>query len=521
MTTKKSSTKPKVKSSAARIVQKSQIITEEDKRKQLKLLQQKEELINGLPHLYGFNLYQFQKEFIESVNRVNLVCAGNQIGKSSCNILKLITLATEPKLWPKFFPERRPIQFWLIGPTKDFLTTEYRTKYVPEFLPRGKFKDHPQYGWKEEIRNKHIWAIHFNTGVSVYMHTYEQDVHHLQGGTVDALFVDEEVPWTLMPELLMRISSTKGMFNASMTPTRGQEQWRQAFEETGEKEIFQGAFKRQVSVYDCLFHADGTPSTKWTEERINQLKNQLGTQHEIDLRIYGRFVAQEGLILSAFRRNLVQRPSAVPEEWSWWSGVDIGGGGGGSLPAIVFIAMRPDFQLGRVVKTWRGETEKIYTASDTLDKYVEMRDGLSMSGEFYDFAAKDFGTIAQRGGVPMQPADKSREIGFPLLNTLFKNSMLLIDDTPDNHLLVNEILSLRHEGNKKTAMDHLCDALRYGAVKIPWSFEGITGERIVPTQKQEITKKMLRTGRDYPVETDIWSSDEELEFYGDLMDPEF
>ena len=144
------------------------------------------------------------------------------------------------------------------------------------------------------------------------MHTYEQDVHHLQAGTVDAMFVDEEPPWELMPELLARLISTEGPFHAVMTPTKGQEQWRRAFEIKGEGEVFPGAFKQRVSVFDCLEDEHGNP-TKWNMTCINQLMNTLGTQQEIDLRIYGKFVAQQGLrvaVCIVTGKQLIIRSSA-------------------------------------------------------------------------------------------------------------------------------------------------------------------------------------------------------------------
>jgi phage terminase large subunit-like protein len=525
MNSPKSKSPKKIKSTNVQTVQRSKTYNEEELlRAKLALLEKEKELKEKLPHKYGFNLYKFQKEYVESTAKISLIVAGNQIGKSSCNIIKMITLATEPELWPKFFPHRRPIQFWFLMPTKDLITTEFRTKWVPEFLPKGEYKDHPQYGWKEEIRSKHLWALHFNTGVSIYMHTYEQDVFHLQAGTIDALFVDEEPPWDLMPELMMRTTATQGLtLQAVMTPTRGQEMWRRVFEVRGDGEIFPEAFKQQVSVYDCMQYADGRPSA-WTNERIQRLLNSLGTQQEIDLRIHGRFVAQDGLILSAFHRDKnVNRKEPIPSNWMYFSGVDLGGGGSGSLPAIVFIAVSPNFQSARVTEVWKGSSNKVYTASDVMDRYIEMRQGRPMIGQYYDFSSKDFGTISDRVGAGFEKADKSREVGFPMLNTLFKNQMLNIDENPDNHALITEILNLRHDSNKRSkyTQDHLCDALRYAAVKIPWNFEGITGEKIVIPQKRTPTHDELRRG-DFVEDTrEVWAIESDFNDFNDMSDPDW
>ena len=73
------------------------------KREKLKLLEQRKRLKSELPHLYGFNFFQWQLDYINSANRYNFLKAANQIGKSICNFTKLVTIATDPKCWDKYF----------------------------------------------------------------------------------------------------------------------------------------------------------------------------------------------------------------------------------------------------------------------------------------------------------------------------------------------------------------------------------------------------------------------------------
>lgn len=463
------------------------------KLRQKAIMEAEVEKRQSLPHLYALNLYRWQRQYIESTNKVNLICAANQIGKSSCNVIKWVTWATEPDLWPKLWPKRRPRQFWIFLPSKDLIEQEFRTKWEPEFLPRGKWKDHKQYGWKAETRNRYLWAIHFRTGITCYMKTYEQDRTVLQAGTVDAHFIDEECPYNLVPELLLRLAATEGYFNSVMTPTIGQEEWRRTFMVKGDQELFQGAFKQTVSTYDCMEFEDGTKSG-WTEERIKRLEQSLGTQAEIDLRIHGKFVAQDGLKLPSFStdRNVLRDPPSVPEGWLWFSGVDVGSGGKAHPPAIALVAVRPDFKYARAVRCWRGSPSQIYTATDILNKYIELREGRLMSGEYYDWQSKDFHTISLRAGVAMQPAEKSHDIGYPLMNALFKNQMLDIDDTDENQAFVAEALSLRDKTQKTHAKDDAVDSVRYAISRIQWNFEGVTGEKPRPVVKVQETLEEQR-----------------------------
>jgi phage terminase large subunit-like protein len=487
--------------------------------KQIELLERKKELREGLPHLHGFKLYKWQKEFINAHNKVALLCAGNQIGKSSANILKWIHWATEPSLWPKLWPNRRPQQFWCLMPTKDMITTEFRSKWETEFLPRGEFKKRGQYAWEVEMRNRHVWAIHFTgTKISVYIHTYEQDVHHLQAGTVDAMFVDEEPPWDLMPELLMRLAATNGYLNAVMTPTKGQDPWRRAFEIRGDDEIFTEAFKRRVSVFDCLKYDDGTESN-WTLERINQMMNRLSTQQEIDLRIYGKFVAQEGLRVPSFdRERNVKHNINVDSGWLNYVGIDIGSGGQAHPPAIVFVAVKPDYQKGYVTKVWKGDKSRNYTVTDIIEQFMQMRGNLQMTGQYYDYASAEFGLVSTRAGLGFEKAEKSHDIGFPLINALFKNQMLDIIANDGYQALVNELLTLRVDGKKLN--DDAIDAFRYAIAAIPWNFDSVTGTHQIQEKKSSkmpderlLRPNVFTEGN----QADIWDPSSDIKEFNDLM----
>ncbi len=478
----------------------------EQAKEKLKLLEQRERLTKGLPHLYAFDLYKWQRDYINSRNKMNFLCAANQIGKSVCNFIKMVEWATNKPLWPKLW-KKKPTQFWFVTIDRNFILREWRDKWS-KLLPQGEFQNHPQYGWKAEFRNKFLHAIHFNSGVICYFNTFEMDINALQGSTIDALFLDEEMPWSMMPELLLRIGRKDGYLCAVMTPTKGQDEWRCVFEERGHKERFPEAFKLQVSVYDCMETETGQPGL--TQEYVTKLINRLGSQSEIDLRVYGKFSVHEGLKLDAFSRiKNIRPPDDVPKDWHLYSGVDLGGGEGGSLAAISFVAVRPDYQFARVIESWRGKDDETTTVLDVFDRYVMMRAQRRMYGEFYDYAAKDFKTLGDRAGFSFIPAEKKHQIGFPLLNSLFKNQMLVIDDTTQNYDLISEILTLRWDVNKKDADDDAVDALRYAVTKIPWSMDGIVGERVIEMPQKLEVGRPLRVGFK-EVEPDSWSMDDEI-----------
>ena len=54
----------------------------------LRLREERMGYMRGLPHLHGWKWYKWAREFFESTNRQNFLCAANQISKSLTEKLK-------------------------------------------------------------------------------------------------------------------------------------------------------------------------------------------------------------------------------------------------------------------------------------------------------------------------------------------------------------------------------------------------------------------------------------------------
>ncbi len=487
----------------------------------MKLLELKRQQQEMLPHLYGLEKYQWQIDFFESTNRYNFLTAANQIGKSSIQICKAIHWATCTDLWPKLW-SKTPTMFFYCYADANQATIEFHEKWVKEFLPRGAMKDHHEYGWRCEYDNrKKIHAIHFNSGVSIYFKTYEMSPHALQASSVFAVFADEEMPKHLFDEINVRLIANRGYFHMVFTATRGQDFWRLTIEpKNGEKENFPGAFKRQISMYDCLNYANGMPS-KWTVEYIQEIERSCSDPIEVQRRVYGKFVRVDGLLVNGFRRDKnTTTDCKIPEDWKWYSGTDAGTGGGRGHPAaFVFVAVSPDYKHGKVVEVWRGD-DVVTSSADMLAKYQTMRNGRRCIQETYDFGGigKDYGILAERAGEGFVRAKKDRTLGFGILNDLFRLGILdicLIDS--ESEKLCTELSSASSGADKTHAKDDLIDALRYAIVDIPW----VMVERPKKQQDKEIVTYSgrqriyddRRTGIDLLIdEFEEWNND--CEFLG-------
>lgn len=482
----------------------------------IKLLEEKISLQEGLPFRFMRKKYPWQREVLNSNAKDLYVTAANQIGKSTVHWERVLEFAYDTDKWGKRW-NSRPWTFWYLYPTKEVATQEIEEKLVNTLLPRGKYEKDPHYGWKIEYRNKTAQAIHLNVGISILMKSYATDWKALQTGTAWYVACDEELPWELYPELNMRRAATAGYFSMVFTATIGQQEWFETMELRGQRgERFPNAKKFQISLYDCMKFEDGTPS-QWTEERIQQVINSCGSEAEVQRRVMGRFVKDHGKKYASFHRTRnVKKLEPVPGDWHWYAGVDPGSGGAAHPAAICFIAVAPDFTKGRVIRCWRGNSNENTTASDVLNKFKEMAGARPFAGLYYDWGDADFGIFAQRDGIPFQKAEKSHEIGESLLNSLFKNSMLTIDDTPENQGLIDELEHLLHSTKKNKAKDDAIDAMRYCAVKIPWDLTVITGKELVapPPPPRLLTTDELRSMKFE--EQESWGVEEEIAEWNDL-----
>jgi phage terminase large subunit-like protein len=454
---------------------------------QIRIQEQKNKLIYELPFLYGWKWYPWAREFFESRNKQNFLCAANQISKSSTQIRKAIHWATATDLWPQLWA-RKPSQFWYLYPTQDVVDAEFELKWEREFLPRGSMKDDPQYGWKVIKGDKgRIKGIRFNSGVVLFFKTYAQDTQHLQTGTVDAIFCDEELPEEHYDELVNRLNASDGYFHMVFTATMGQEIWRLTMESgENEDEKFPTAAKWTISLYEAKFYEDGSPS-HWTDEKIAAVKAKCKSHKEVLKRVFGRFIMLTGLKYPHFDSTKhVVRPTQVPKEWQIYTGADPGSGGEEGHPAaLCYVAVSPDFRKGKVFLGWRGD-EIETTNGDVVKKHVELKKehNFSPTNQYYDHANKDFEITARRMHETFIKAEKGQEFGTGLVNTLFKHDMLEIYEDPELAKLSGELSTLRENQNKRHAKDDFTDALRYAVSSIPWDLSWIT-EKLIEGEKKE------------------------------------
>jgi hypothetical protein len=195
------------------------------------------------------------------------------------------------------------------------------------------------------------------------------------------------------------------------------------------------------------------------------------------------------------------------------------------------VAVDPALSKLRLIRAWRGDGVST-TAEDLVDKYEEIMKGVSheQAAVFYDYAAADVGTIAQRRHIPFQKADKSREKGIPVINSLFKSGALVLYEPseasaliPDEYLqsakLAAELESLGVNQGKsdRGVVDDLADALRYAVVSIPLVWARGSIEAPIEVESRIITVDEMRRNPGKYIEKEEENVEWEMAFWSETM----
>lgn len=483
---------------------------------ELAQLEEMKAMRDGLPHLYCFKLYPWQREVWDAVCNNPLITlfylfAANQVGKSSLMIRLLIHFCTEPKLWKRF--KRKPKSGMYFYPDKHTLKREVTDKWE-EFLPRNGYENHPQYGYKIVYEGQFPSHIEFNTGIVCYFRTYGgsktggNTANKIQATTPAFIFADEEVPESIADELLLRISSpaNAGAFWMQLcTPTLGQIYLRKIQEG---KTKLPNSFVKTISMYDCLEYEDGTKSI-WTKKKIQEIEQRLPNQRAIEVRIHGLFRPDTNLAFPSFERERNVKPSHPLKGWRLQCGIDygIGGSQGGHPSAITFVAVNPDCTQARVVHTWRSSKVRTVTVDEVIEKYLSMCGDLGVHHTavttYYDWGCGEMGVIAERRGLGFLKAVKDRRLGFDTLNSVFKNNMLHIYEYGGWEGLVEEIETYQEDSKIN---DDQIDSLRYAISEIIFNFENI----VVGTDPNDVKPTPKRKGKPRRGEKieDDWQEDD-------------
>jgi hypothetical protein len=486
---------------------------------ELALLQLEKREREELPHKY-FEMYLWQHEFIECRHHKQFLTASNQSGKTVSMGLKAHNMSTNKEWMRKQWGDNQPRIGWYILPDQKTINDLFTSKIEPEILARGSEKKSGPHSWKVIKNNQDIIGIYFfETKFTWSFISMGASATNLQSRTVGWIIFDEE-PKDL--NKMAEIETRTLAFNDpetdlplsihiyGFTPTIGHEHFKDiyAFNTPGffknvpgdivkkffpdgllvkpqdaKKEKFKESnlvWKKRVNMFDCTRFMSGKKG-HLSESSIRGFIALQRTARDVLVKVFGAFEKEDngGLVYSAFNRN--RHVKTFEGRFSekelrsgfFTAGIDYGSGTNHqSSVAICWIS--PDYKMVKVYKLWKGQKGVPTTADDVLKKYVELTAGLKITYAFYDWAAADLNTIAQRMGLTVYKAEKNVDTGTNLLNALFNNDMIQVLDRPGDvypSLLASELENISHDTNKRHRNDDLSDSLRYSLSALAHLFD--------------------------------------------------
>ena len=440
-----------------------------------------------LPHFFFKKLYKWSYDFIMTPNPMAFVCGANQIAKTSTMIRKVLYRATSPHLWHRLY-SRRPKNSWYFYPGTKVLDIEWDGKWM-EWMPRvpASHPLHRLYGWEKIKNRQQFTGIRFRTGVELNFRYYSQGVDSLQSSTLSDVYGDEEIPVKFCEEMRSRLMATKGTWNSGFTATLGQQYWYDVMEKQGMPgERHAAAFKRIISLFDCMKYIDGTAGEVWPTRKIiaDYIKTLDNDEDNIKRRVFGRFIPTSGLAFESYSYAKATIGTVIlTRQLDYILVVDPGSGGRMGHPTgILFLGVDPEKHLIYVLSAWRGDG--IVTANNFIIKQMMAMAGSSpLELLIYDGSAADFklDVIEALPNLPLLAADKMRNIGFGRVNSYLDVGAIKIPETrppgvafweKDEMTKLHEELKLtRRTENlqgRKTGhqVDDLTDCLRYACMHI-------------------------------------------------------
>lgn len=271
---------------------------------------------------------------------VRLFTAGNQVGKSiSCGSELTYHLTGDYPLDWRGKTFNGPVSVWIVGKNSELVRDtiqrtllgdvgQFGTGLVPldnldvDTMTDAKRTSTPITSFR---------VLHASGGYStVTLKSGEQGREAFQAATLDIVWIDEEVPFDVFNECLVRLMVRKGIMMYSFTPLKGTTEVIKMFMVNGtfqEGDVGHGRYVVRCSMYDVPHQTKDT------------IENLIATTPPFlrDARIHGIPALGAGAIYPVPESEFVIDPQPIPKHWKHCYGLDVG-----NKTAAVWLAIDPD-----------------------------------------------------------------------------------------------------------------------------------------------------------------------------------
>ena len=246
-----------------------------------------------------------QIEFHKCLKKNRWVFGGNRSGKTECGAVETIWIA---RGCHPYRENKKDTVGWVVSLSTQVQRDVAQNKilhylnkdWIVDIIMLQGRKDSPELGIIDTIVIKNVFG-----GISkIGFKSCDQGREKFQGTSLDYVWFDEEPPYDIYKECLMRIIDKEGIIFGTMTPLKGLT-W--VYDE-----IYLNKYNNPEVWHE---HIEWNDNPFLSKKEINLLSNTL-SKEELDARRFGLFTNSSGLVYPEFNEQVnVIEPFNVPFDW--------------------------------------------------------------------------------------------------------------------------------------------------------------------------------------------------------------
>ena len=271
-------------------------------------------------------------------------------------------------------------------------------------------------------------------------------------GTAKSIWIDEECPYDIYTECLLRTMTGDNILMMTFTPLKGLSEVVLSFLESGD---IMSAGETGVSKYVVRATWDDAPHLSEEAKRV-MLESIPPFQR--DARTKGVPQLGSGAIFPVAESEIVVQPFEIPKHWPRAYGFDVG-----RNTAAVWITLDRESQVLYAYADWfqaEGQPSSHSTSIQSRGKWIRGAIDTAARGRSQTDGENLF-QIYTELGLRIQNADKAVESGLLEMLELFTQGRLKIFSTCTGLLEEMRLYRRDEKGNIVKKNDHRMDAFRY------------------------------------------------------------
>jgi phage terminase large subunit-like protein len=412
-------------------------------------------------------LYAKHWEFFDAgaTHRFRTFTAGNRVGKSlsaACELVMHLTGDYHPEWKGRRFDEG-PVNVWIVGRSSELVRLTIQPLLIGEvslfgtgLIPKDKLDLDTLTDVKKASTPITQFRVKHKSGgfSTVALKSGEQGREAFQAAALDIVWLDEEIPFDVYGECLIRLMTKNGIAMYTFTPLKGQTDIIKSLKVDGT--FKEGDVGGSRYVVRCSMH----DAAHLTKEMIADIEKTTPPFLR-DARIHGIPALGAGAIYPVPESEFVIKSFPIPPHWKRLYGMDVG-----AKTAAVWIAQDPETNQWHTYQEYYKERAEpsihgvgilargkwIPGAIDPASRGRSQIDGQQLMQMYEDL------------GLNLTKAVNAVESGLYTVWELLSTDQLKVHDNCTG--LLEEIRSYRRDekGNVVKEADHRCDAWRYAVM---------------------------------------------------------